>query len=529
MQSYKHLLSLILCTLLFAPPFLHANESTENPASPVIIKHMVVFGNASSDTGNTRELFDELSGRKKPSRLREDIRFYGPDAIDIGSSLLLSAAIMGGARYMHWDTFLDKLPVVKNYGVLSRLAGLSILSNALYHSSLAHWVSQPFDLLVDRSQLLLNAILWLYPGIGLPVLPPGQLYDVGGRFTNGTRVWSELLAQNMGLDPDDSSQFVSLAYAGSHIRRRTNEQEALSLNNWITYIDIGKGVASTLMDKNLRTTDKNFLESTAKNMSKDGRCRFENMLKIGVPPSFAHMVEDFGLKANQSGEKSPESTLYLLAYGSDDYLIDGAEPAEVIESLKESLTTLITQNQARHILIKQLSPMNMPAMMQLPGTRQQHMQTLIADHNTRLQALLSEIKKQFDQVKITAFTDTHHLAEQAKKEHLCMQPCLKLPEHEGQAMPDHTMIQVPVLNPATSLTKAITSDGSSLNAVYRFIGKPVAQCNNPEKHLFYDDVNLTNKGHHIVAEMVCRVLNDNGYKCHNRTEITSHEVMQPFL
>ena len=71
-------------------------------------------------------------------------------------------------------------------------------------------------------------MLWLYPGIGLPILPPGQIYDKGGRFTNGDRVWVETLAERMGLNPDEHSDFVSLAYADSHIRDSISKDDILS-------------------------------------------------------------------------------------------------------------------------------------------------------------------------------------------------------------------------------------------------------------------------------------------------------------
>ena len=67
-----------------------------------------------------------------------------------------------------------------------------------YQTGIAHFLASPIDFALDRSEILLKAMLWLYSGIGLPVLPPGQLYDKGGRFTNGDRVWVEMLANGWG-------------------------------------------------------------------------------------------------------------------------------------------------------------------------------------------------------------------------------------------------------------------------------------------------------------------------------------------
>ena len=508
----KSLLALIISTSIIGAPTLCFGD--EEDPSPIKIEHIVVFGNSHSDTGNTRELFDELAGRTKPSRLREDVKYHGPDIIDAGSSLSISAGVWAGIWYMNWDKMLTKAPIVQSYMGTTRLAGVSVLASLLYNSGLGHWLASPADLLIDRSQLLLQAILWLYPGVGLPVLPPGQLYDKGGRFTNGPRVWAEMLASRFNLNPDEPSQFLSLAYAGSHVRQRLSENEMLSFSDWVSYLDIGKGVANTLLSKSSSSSQKeSFWSRAAENMSKEGRNRFEGLIKKGVPSSFEFMVEDYGNREKYAGLRDPASTLYLVAHGSDDYIIDDAQPEDVIDALKGSLKTLIERDEARHIVINQISPLRLPALAKITAERKQHIQELVDEHNYQIDSLINELREEYKEVKIILFSGDQNINEHARQQQLSLDPCLHL-AGETHADPDkYTIIKVPVLSKKTIFTDPITEDGSSLQAAYRFVGKSVARCNNPDQHLFYDNFNLTSRGHKLVADLVCDLLAENGYQC----------------
>ena len=507
----KPALSLLLMSLCLST-LSHAES--ELPSTPTQIKHIVVFGNAYSDTGNTRELFDELAGRKKPSRLREDVRYHGPDVIDASSSLALSTALWSGAWYMNWDRFLNQYAITQSYVLTSRMVGVSLLASFLYQSGIGHFLSSPIDMLVDRSDLLLNAILWLYPGVGLPVLPPGQLYDRGGRFTNGPRIWAEILALRLGLDPDQPLQFLSLAYAGSHVRQRLSENDMLSMGAWVNYLDIGKGVANTLLSKNSSSSEKDsFWSKAAMNMSEGGRTRFENLIKNGVPPSFEYMVEDYGNRERYAGVREPESTLYVIAYGPDDYLIDDAEPEDVIAALQKGLETLITRDGAQHIIIRHLTPLNSPALSDMSSEKKQHIQQKVDSHNYRQDELINELRERNPNLMVTVFTEEHNLLKAAKKQRMELKPCLQLASDTEKLPKDHSIIRVPRLSNKTMFTDPITNDGSSLQAVYRFVGKDVACCNDPDNYLFYDHFNLTSRGHKLAAQVVCELLSDNGYQC----------------
>ena len=487
-------------------------EDEENP--PVTIKHMVVFGNAQGDTGNTRELFDELSGRKKPSRLREDIRYHGPDIIDAGSSAILSALIVGGAYLTGLDKFLQSIPYIKDHGIITRAVVVSGLSTALYQTGVGHYLAKPFDYLVDKHKVALGAILWLYPSIGLPVLPPGQIYNQGGRFTNGSRVWSEILAKKMGLNADKPSEFVSLAYAGSHIRQRFTEDDMLSLGSWVHYMDIGLGVANTLLSKASTAKEKEgFWSRASKNMSEEGRDQFEEMIKEGLPPSFEHMVKDFGNHKKYTSKRDPETTLYVIAFGSDDYVIDEAEPEEVVQSLMDSITTLIERDNAKHILINELSPLMLPAVAQLPAEKKSQLQKMVNKHNNLLESTLPDIQEKYPDTRFVVFSDTGSISRKAEELKLSPTPCLRPTDAQGVNPADYNMISIPRLSKKSVFTDTITEDGSSLKAASRFIGKTVAQCKTPEKHLFYDTFNMTSRGHRMMAEIICELLREEGYVC----------------
>ncbi|WP_281647306.1 SGNH/GDSL hydrolase family protein [Parendozoicomonas sp. Alg238-R29] len=482
--------------------------------TPITIKHMVVFGNAHSDTGNTRDLFDELAGRKKPSRLREDIRYHGPDVIDMGSSAAISLLLGVGAYATGLDKHLDKIKFLKDYPTLTRLIPLSTLSLALYQTGIGHLLGRPLDYVIDRNELLLKSLLWLYPSVGLPVLPPGQLYNQGGRFTNGSRVWVEVLAHKMGINPDEPSQFISLAYAGSHIRQRLSEEDMLSFRSWLGYMDIGLGMANALFNKDgAQNRQQGFWAQATGNMSDSGKSRFENLLKSGVPPSFEYMVGDYGNRNKYAGVRDPETTLYIIAYGSDDYVIDEANPEEVILVLRESISTLVERDGAKHFLINQLSPLMLPGIAQLPPEKKYNIQRLVDRHNYQLENMITEMQAAHPGVRFITLSDTDKISKTAGELNLSLDPCLHSADNPHINQQDYTLVHVPRLSTKTVLTAPITQDASSLKAAYRFIGKTVARCNEPDKRLFYDNFNLTSRGHTMIAELVCKLLAAEGYQC----------------
>ena len=405
------LLLTIFSLFSLMPATALSNPAPANPApakeTPVQIKHMVVFGNAHSDTGNTRTLFDELAGRKKPSRLRKDIRYHGPDTIDAASSVVIATLLWLPIWYKGWDTWLDKMPLVSSLPVPSRVLAISLGGTVLYQTGIGHWISKPLDLLIDRYELILNSLLWLYPAIGLPVLPPGQIYDRGGRFTNSSRVWSEMLAQSFELDPDKPSDFISLAYAGSHIRQRLSEDDMLSFGDWVTYMDIGAGLAGSVFSKGASSSEReSFWGRAAENMSEDGRVRFESLLKDGVPPSFEFMVDDYGNRKKYSGVREPEATLYIICYGADDYIIDDAAPEDVIESLENSLDTLITRDRGQYFLISEIrNPLGFPLTRNFSEERKRHIRDRVDAHNFMLEQLIKKLQDSHPEIKVTLLYD----------------------------------------------------------------------------------------------------------------------------
>ena len=102
--------------LIFKPPFcsailcllLSTMTLAGSWADPVQIRHMVVSGNAFSDTGNTCTLFDELSGRRQPSQLWQDIRYHAPDIIDAASSVLFSVLSTGALHSLGFTNYLEQ-------------------------------------------------------------------------------------------------------------------------------------------------------------------------------------------------------------------------------------------------------------------------------------------------------------------------------------------------------------------------------------------------------------------------------------
>ncbi|MCL6268603.1 SGNH/GDSL hydrolase family protein [Sansalvadorimonas sp. 2012CJ34-2] len=499
---------------LFTLWFLVPAWSDDQPFSPVTIKHMVVFGNAHSDTGNTRELFDELAGRKKPSRLRQDIRYHGPDVIDAASSLAMTSIAWVPIWYYGWDFWLDSIPVLADYTVSKRLMAITGASLLLNQTGLGHILSRPLDLFIDRSQILLNAILWLYPSIGLPVLPPGKLYDKSGRFTNGSRVWAEVLAKQLGLDPDKQSDFVCMAYAGSHVRQRLSEDDMISFSALLANIDMGMTIASTLFKKGASSSEREgFWGQVADNMTPEGQSRFKNLLKDGIPPSFEFMVEDYGDRSEYADVREPESTLYVISYGADDYVIDEADPQDVIDSLRDGIEKLIARDNAQHFLITELQdPLQFPSTRNFLDSRKQDIQEKVNRHNDLLEDMIGRLMDTFPSVAITLISDKANHSELIRKNNLSSEPCLRLAEHKERSSPTHTVLKIPSMSKKTQLTDTIVQDGSSLSAASRFIGRTVARCNKPNQYYFYDGFNLTDKAHSLIAGAVCRRLEEQGYK-----------------
>ncbi|CAM3500398.1 SGNH/GDSL hydrolase family protein [Parendozoicomonas haliclonae] len=515
MLRVSHCLTLSSLTLILALAFSPGSPASEdNPEDqPVKIKHIVVFGNALSDNGNTCELFDELAGRKRPSRLRDDMRHHGPDIIDAASSMLFSSGLWFGFSYMHWDKLIDKIPYAEDYFLLSRAAGISLVATLLYHSGLAHLLAKPLDLVIDRSELLLQSMLWLYPSIGLPVLPPGQLYDAGGRFTNGPRVWAEMLATRMGLNPDNRKDFISLAYAGSHVRDELSGDDFLSFSEWLNYLALGSNFLDTLLHK-MPTEKDSFWNIAAKNMSKDGLDKFQNLLKNDIPPSFEYLVHGYSNNQTLKETNPPDSTLYLIIYGPDDYIIDDALPSDVISTLRKGLSALINKDQARHIVVTHLSHLSqLPAVKAMNKAKADTMLSKVSEHNILLNDMIRDLTTENEGVRITTLSGGEELLKEAKAQQLSLKPCLNVIDENEEEPANASVVHVPSMTNRTLFTDDIVRNGSSLQATYRFFGHRVSRCNNPEQHLFYDDFNLTSHGHTIVADLVCKLLASNGYQC----------------
>ncbi len=481
-------------------------------AAPIPIRHIVVFGNAFSDNGNTSALFDELAGRKYPTRLREDIRFHDPDIVDAASSTLISAAPLTGVRYLQWHAHLDKIPYIKDHAILSQAACVSLLATLLYRTGLAHWLAKPVDLIIDRREMLLKAMLWLYPSIGMPVLPPGQLYDKGGRFTNGDRVWVELLAERMGLNPDNRTDFLSLTYAGSHVGEGLSGQDILSFNIWLDYISLGMNFIDTLIHKK-PSSNESFWDLAAHNMTKERLERFENFLKNDIPPSLKYTTESYNDKNHYNEKRDPEATLYIIVYGADDYIVDDAKPADVIEALRDGMEKLIIRDHARHFVISHLSYLDqLPAMKRLGIERAGKIQDKTCEHNMKLDQMMAELNQKYPEVILTPISGGSKLLERAKQENLSLGPCLTI-ANRNSSDENSSTLHVPGMDKHTIFTDDIIKSGSSLQAAYRFLGRTIQKCNQPDNYLFYDDFNLTSRGHQLASELMCKHLAENGYLC----------------
>ena len=477
------------------------------------VKHIVVFGNAHSDTGNTRELFDELAGRKKSSLLRDDIRRHFADTLDTATALMLAGIAWAPAWYYGWTNWVDEMPVVSNFATPTRVAVVSVSAAAIKKTGLAHLFGRSVDLVMDRSQLALKALLWFYPSIGLPVLPPGSLYDVNGRFTNGPRVWTELLAQQFGLDPDTSDDFTSLAYAGSHIRQRLSEEDILSFSSLLTDIELGNSIVSTLLTKDSSPAErKGFWDKVAGNMTEQGQTRFKSLLKDGIPPSFEFMVEDYGDKEKYTSLHNPGTTLYIISYGADDYVVDDATPQEVIESLSDGIETLVVRDKARHILITQLQdPLMFPATRTFSDNRKTSIREKVSEHNFMLQESVKGLQEKHPDLAIQLLTNQGHLSDFISTNNLSTEPCLKLANKQEQMSLAYTLQKIPRMKKRTALTDTMLRDSSSLCAASRFIGKTVARCQDPNQFFFYDGFNLTQKAHELIANAVFKSLTKAGY------------------
>lgn len=189
----------------------------------------------------------------------------------------------------------------------------------------------------------------------------------------------------MGLNPEEHSDFVSLAYAGSHIRDSISKDDILSFFSWLDYISVGSDFMKAALNRKT-SAHQPFWNSVAQNMTPEGLQRFETLLKKDVPPSFEYTVESFGENSYYDNKKDPESTLYVIAYGADDYIVDDAIPDNVLETLRTGLEILIVRDKAIPIVINHLSQFNqLPAMKQLSKERLQAVQHKISLHDSKLE------------------------------------------------------------------------------------------------------------------------------------------------
>ncbi len=518
--STKKICHSLLFTVACCASTLQA-QTTESPTSttppdPVTIKRIVAFGNSHSDTGNTSELFDELAGRKAPKRLREEIQYHAPDMVSAASALGFSALVMAGVHAKGWDQFLQQVPFVRDHLTVARGTVISYAASLLYKTGAAHYLAFPINWALNRSDLLLNALLWFYPSVGLPILPPGSLYDSGGRFTNGHRIWAEMLATRLGLNPDTDTEFQSLAYAGSHVRAKLSKADILSFSKWLEYITAGHELIESLEGTSAtEAADTPLLNIAAHNMSKDGWKRFENLLTNDIPPSFTSNIEEFADKQLYP-EHDPDSTLFSIMYGADDYIVDEAEPDDVTRVIRSGINTLISRDGAKHFLINKLSHLDqLPAMNRRKGTTLEQILDKIEEHNTLLEQMVSELQERFPDIQISLLDTGERLHSEADRRGLTAEPCLTVlhSKPDQNSTNDFTAHYVPTMTKHTIVADDIIRSGSSLQATYRLFGQWVGQCNQPDDHLFYDDFNLTSRGHQIFADLACEQLAKDGYAC----------------
>ncbi len=515
---YRSLLFTVVCCTGTLQAQDAAPPSSSTPPDTMTIKRIVAFGNSHSDTGNTRELFDELAGRKAPKRLREEIQYHAPDMVSAASALGFSVLVMAGVKAKGWDQFLQQVPFVRDHMTVARGSIISFSASLLYKTGVAHYLAYPLNWVLNRSDLLLNALLWFYPSVGLPILPPGTLYDKGGRFTNGQRIWAEMLATRMGLNPDDPSEFLSFAYAGSHVRAKLSSADVLSFSKWLEYINTGQELVESLENISAsETANTPLLNIAAHNMSKEGWKRFENLLTNDIPPSFTSNIEAFGDKELYP-DRDPESTLFSIMYGADDYIVDEAEPEDVTRTIRKGLDTLMSRDNAKHFLLNKISHLDqLPAMNRRKGTTLEQILDKIEEHNTLLEQMVEDLETRFPDIHISLLDAGERLHSEADRRGLTAEPCLSVlhgkQDQQSSGTKDYTAQYVPTMTKHTIVADDIIRSGSSLQATYRLFGQWVGRCNQPDEHLFYDDLNLTSRGHQIFADLACEQLAKDGYSC----------------
>lgn len=101
---------------------------------------------------------------------------------------------------------------------------------------------------------------------------------------------------------------------------------------------------------------------------------------------------------------------------------------------------------------------------------------------------------------------------QSQAKNISLEPCLTVADDNSKSE-NSSVVQVPCMTTHTIIADDIVRSGSSLKAVYRFSGKNVKKCNQPENHLFYDDFNMTSLGHKLAADLVCNLMSEKGYFC----------------
>ena len=256
-----------------------------------------------------------------------------------------------------------------------------------------------------------------------------------------------------------------------------------------------------------------FWNSVAQNMTPEGLQRFETLLKNDVPPSFEYTVESFGKNSYYDIKKDSESTLYVIAYGADDYIVDDAIPDNVLETLRTGLETLIKRDKTIHIVINHLCQFNhLPAMKQLSKEHLQAVQDKISLHNSKLDLILEELGQKYPDIKVTTVSSGSEMVAQSQEKNISLEPCLTVAEDNSKSE-NSSVVHVPCMTTRTFIADDIVRSGSSLKAVYRFSGKNVKECNQPENHLFYDDFNTTSLGHKLAADLVCNLLAEKGNIC----------------
>ncbi len=494
--------SLIIASSVFA----------EQPRSEEYsFEQFVVFGGQLNDNGNQLRLSRELQGSLKPELLNDLLEGYSimaGELLDLISALIVFTSL-NYTSYLNSHPYIQKVPPIA-------------VAFATYF--LSYWLGYTRRIAKTLSPYLANILAGRIHIELLPQMPPPALYGYDGRSTNAVRVWSELLARDNNIDPDNPLKYRNYAFTGSHTNERLSPENIKDRLQFFRFVfGLTESVTTQIIEGDYTSITEVFetLESSK-----------EQMIVKGFPPSLSAQVDLYLTNTRQnlpSAQVVDSNTLYIISYQSNQMIENNNDDSQSpAHDIVNQVRRLYSEANARHFLLYESTLEHTPAAQSLSAPHLSQFKKQIEAFNQNLHTGITRFQYEEGVSINVTFHGGEGLMASIPAELETSGSCLKerseIPETSRDSyiqliVSSVTQERVRKLEEERSvrgigLSHEMMDDSEALSHSYDLLVKAVAgdlfQCRK-NSHLYYDSFAFTAAGHELIRQNACLRLKENGY------------------